>query len=40
MNGIMKIAQPLEDLDILLEEIIKQLKMKQKNKMVDSLVCY
>ena len=32
MNDIMKIVQALEDSDILLKGVTKQLKMKQKNK--------
>ena len=39
-NDIMKIVQALEDSNILLKESLKQLKMKQKNKNEDSLVCY
>ena len=39
-NDIMKIVQALEDSNILLKESLKQLKMKQRNKNEDSLVCY
>ena len=39
-NDIMKIVQTLEDSNILLKESLKQLKIKQKNKNEDSLVCY
>ena len=35
MNGIRKIVQALEDSNILLKELQKRLKMKQKNKKVD-----
>ena len=35
MNDIMKIVQGLEDSNILLKELLKQLKMKQKNKKED-----
>ena len=36
MNDIMKIAQPLEDSNILLKGVTKTIKMKQKNKKEDS----
>ena len=36
MNDIMKITQALEDSNILLKGVTKQLKMKQKNKKEDS----
>ena len=32
MNDVMKIVQALEDSNILLKELLQQLKMKQKNK--------
>ena len=35
MNDIMKIVEALEDSDILLKGVTKQLKMKQKNKKED-----
>ena len=39
MNDIMKIVQTLEDSNTLLKGVTKQLKMKQKNKKEDFLVC-
>ena len=35
MNDIMKIVQALEDSNILLKDVTKKLKMKQKNKKQD-----
>ena len=35
MNDIMKIIEPLENSGTLLKEVIKQLKMKLKNKEDD-----
>ena len=35
MNDIMKIIQALENSNILLEGVLKQIKMKQKNKKGD-----
>ena len=35
MNDIMKIVQALQDSNILLKRLLKQLKMKQKNKRGD-----
>ena len=35
MNDIMKIVQALEDSNILLKGVVKQLKTKQKNKKRD-----
>ena len=35
MNDIMKIVQALEDSNIYWKELLKQLKMKQKNKKED-----
>ena len=35
MNDIIKIVQALEDSNILLTEVTKQLKMKRKNKKED-----
>ena len=35
MNDVMKIVQALEDSNILLKELLQQLKMKQKNKKDD-----
>ena len=35
MNDIIKIIQPLENSNILIKGVIKQLKMKQKNKKED-----
>ena len=40
MNDIMKIVQALEDSNTLLKGVTKQLKIKQKNKKEDFLVCY
>ena len=36
----MKVVLALEDKNILLKGVTKQLKMKQRNKKEDSLVCY
>ena len=36
MNDIIKIVQALEDSNICWKELLKQLKMKQKNKKEDS----
>ena len=35
MNDIMKIVQALQDSNILLKRLLKQLKMKQQNKRKD-----
>ena len=35
MNDITKIVQALEDSNILLKELLRRLKIKQKNKKVD-----
>ena len=40
VNDIMKIVKSLEESGLLMEGISKQLKMKQKNKNEDFLVCY
>ena len=40
MNNIMKIVQALEDSNISLKKLLKQLKMKQKNKKEDFQGCY
>ena len=40
INNILKIVKSLEDSGLLLEGVRKQLKMKQKNKRRDFLVCY
>ena len=39
MNGIMKIVKSLEESG-LVKALVKQLKMKQKNKKEDFLECY
>ena len=40
MNDIMKIVQTLEDSNILLKEVIKKLKTKQKNNKQTFYLCY
>ena len=40
MNDIMKIVKSLEESGLLIKVIVKQLKMKQKNKKEDFSVCY
>ena len=40
MEDIMKIVKSLEESGLLLRGIVKQLKMKQKNKKVDFSQCY
>ena len=40
MEYIIKIVKALEDSGLLLERVVKQLKMKQKNKKEDFLACY
>ena len=40
MNDIMKIAQALQDSNTVLKELLKHLKMKQKNKKEHFLECY
>ena len=40
INDLMKIIQALEDYNVLLKGVTKQLKMKQKNKREDFQVCY
>ena len=40
MNDTSMIVEALEDLNILLKGLMKQLKMKQKNKKDDLLECY
>ena len=39
MRDIMKIVKSLENIELLIKALLKQLKMKQKNKQVASLVC-
>ena len=40
MEDIIKIVKSLEDSGLLLEDLVKQLKMEQKNKKEDFLVSY
>ena len=40
MKYIMKIVTSLEDSSLLIKELLKQFKMKQKNKKKDFLVCF
>ena len=40
MNDIIKIAEALEDSNILLKGVTKTIKNKQKNKKKDFEVCY
>ena len=40
MNNIMKIIKSLEESGLLIKPLVKQLKMKQKNKKEDVLVYY
>ena len=40
MNNIMKIIKSLEESGLLIKALVKQLKMKQKNKKEDFLVYY
>ena len=40
INDILKIVKSLEDSGLLLEGVSEKLKMKQKNKRRDFLVCY
>ena len=40
MEDIIKIVESLEDSGLLLKELVKQFKMKLKNKNTDILVCY
>ena len=40
MNNIMKITKSLEESGLLIKALVKQLKMKQKNKKEDFLVYY
>ena len=40
MNNIMKIIKSLEESGLLIKALVKQLKMKQKNKKEDVLVYY
>ena len=40
MEDIMKVVQSLKDSGLLLNDSVKQFKMKQKNKKEDFLVCY
>ena len=37
---VMKIVKPLEKSGLLIKGVVKQLKMKQKNKKVDFWECY
>ena len=40
MEDIIKIVKSLEESGLLIKGIMKQLKMKQKNKKVDFFPCY
>ena len=40
MNDIMKIVKSLKESGLLKMVLVKQFKMKQKNKTVDFLECY
>ena len=40
MKDIMKIVKSLEESGLLIKELMKQLKMKQRNKKVDFFQCY
>ena len=40
MDDILKIVKSLEDSGVLLKALVKQFKMKLKNKEEDFLVCY
>ena len=40
MYDIMKIIKSLEEFGLLIKALVKQLKMKQKNKKDDLLECY
>ena len=40
MEDIIKIVKSLEDSGLLLKGLLKQVKMKLKNKKEDFLVCY
>ena len=40
MKDILKIVKSLENSGLLLEGVSEQLKMKQKNKKEDFLICY
>ena len=40
MNDIMKIVQALKNSNIVIKGVLKQLKMKQKNKKENYWVCY
>ena len=40
MNNVMKIVKSLEESCLLIKALVKQLKMKRKNKKVDFSVCY
>ena len=40
MNNIMKIVKSLEESGLLIKGVVKQLKMKQKNKKEDFSECY
>ena len=40
MEDILKIVKSLEDSELLLEGVSETIKMKQKNKKQDFLVCY
>ena len=39
MDDIMKIIKSLEESGLLIKGVVKQLKMKEKNKKVDLLLC-
>ena len=40
MKDILKIVKSLENSGLLLQGVSEQLKMKQKNKKEDFLICY
>ena len=40
MEDIIKIDKSLEESGLLIKKLLKQLKMKKKNKMVDIFQCY
>ena len=40
MNDIIEINKSLEEFGLLIKDVVKQLKMKQKSKKEDFSVCY
>ena len=40
MNDIIEIIKSLEEFGLLIKDVVKQLKMKQKSKKEDFSVCY